>query len=78
MTDLIPLQYLASGNRATVIHVLGCPEQVHRFQEMGIRDGAEIEMIRPGTTCIIRTGTQTLCVRGNDSLSVLVQTGASV
>jgi Fe2+ transport system protein FeoA len=78
MTELVPLQYLASGNRGTVMHVLGNPEQVQRFREMGIRDGAEIQMIRGGTTCIFRTGTQTLCVRGNDSLSVLVQTGASV
>ena len=78
MTDLLPLQCLPSGNRATVMHILGSPDQVQRFREMGIRDGAEIQVIRSGTTCIIRTGTQTLCVRGNDSLSVLVQTGASV
>jgi hypothetical protein len=44
---------------------------------MGIRDGAEIVMVRSGSPCIIRVGMHTLCVRGTDLLSVLVQCGAT-
>jgi ferrous iron transport protein A len=76
MVDLVPLHHLPSGDSARVMQILGCPEQVQRVKEMGIRDGDEIEMIRSGTPCIIRAGMQTLCVRGNDLLNVLVERGA--
>jgi Fe2+ transport system protein FeoA len=78
MIDLVPLHCLPAGNSARVVQILGCPEQVQRVQEMGIRDGSEIEMIRGGATCIIRAGMQTLCVRGNELLNVLVDRGAAV
>ena len=77
MVDLVPLRYLPVGNSGRVMQILGCPEQVQRVKEMGIRDGAEIEMIRSGTPCIIRAGTQTLCIRGNDLLNVLIEPGAN-
>jgi Fe2+ transport system protein FeoA len=57
------------------MHVLGCPEHIRRVNEMGIRDGVQVEMVRSGTPCIIRTGMQTLCIRGTDLLNVLVQPG---
>ena len=78
MIDLLPLNCLPTGHSARVMQILGCPEQVQRVKEMGIRDGAEVEMVRGGTTCIIRTGAQTLCIRGNDLLNVLVGRGATV
>ncbi len=78
MIDFVPLHCLPTGNSATVMHILGCPEQVQRVKEMGIREGTEVEMVRGGATCIIRTGMQTLCVRGNDLLNVIVGRGATV
>ncbi len=76
MYELIPLQQLAAGSVALVGQVLGRPEQVHRARELGFRDGAEIRMVRSGTPCIVRLGSQTLCLRGNESLHVLVRPGA--
>jgi Fe2+ transport system protein FeoA len=73
--QLLPLNRLASGRTGRVAQILGCPDEVQRVQELGIRDGIQIEMIRSGTPCIIRTGLQTLCLRGNDLLNVLVDPG---
>ena len=77
MYQLVPLNRLASGRYGRVAQILGLPEDVQRVKEMGIRDGIQVEMIRSGTPCIIRTGMQTLCIRGNDLLNVLVEPGAS-
>ena len=78
MFHLVPLHRLPSGDRARVMQILGCPEQVQRFKEMGIRDGAEIQMVRSGTPCIIRTEMQTLCIRGSELLNVLVEPGIPI
>jgi Fe2+ transport system protein FeoA len=75
MPPFLPLARLAAGQSAQVHQVLGQPEQVHRLHELGLRGGAEVEMIQAGTPCIIRLAGSKLCFRGDDMLSVLVSPG---
>lgn len=78
MSELIPLMMLAAGQMARVDQLLGLPEQVHRLEEIGLRLGAEIEMLQPGTPCIVRLAGHRLCFRGDESTQVLVRVeGAS-
>jgi ferrous iron transport protein A len=74
--DLIPLNLLSPGQSAAVGHVAGLPEQVHRLKELGLRDGATIEMVESGKSCIIRLAGQKLCLRADELLRVLVRRGA--
>lgn len=76
MVDWIPLQMLPTGQSARVQQVCGGAEQVHRLEELGLRGGAEIEMVTPGSTCIIKLRGQKLCFRADELLRVLVQPGA--
>ena len=73
MVDPIPLNNLAKGSKAEVCQLLGCPEQVRRLEELGLRDGAKVEMIQSGCPCIIRLAGSKLCFRSNEAMSVLVQ-----
>jgi len=75
--DSIPLSLLAAGQVANVAEVLGLPDQVHRLQELGLRRGVLIEMVQPGSPCIIRFGGQKLCFRADELTSVLVRLGAA-
>ena len=73
MHDLIPLAQLHVGARAAVDCVLGRPDDVHRLEELGLRAGTAVEMVQPGTPCIIRLSGNKLCIRADDLLSVLVR-----
>jgi ferrous iron transport protein A len=75
--DLIPLHLLREGKHAEVAEIVGVPEQVQRVQEMGFRQGVELEMVRHGSPCIVRIGGQSLCLRGNEMLNVLVRMRAA-
>lgn len=75
MHDAIPLQLLANGQAGAIAAVVGKCESVHRLHEMGLREGAEVEMIQPGSPCIIRLGEHRLCMRADDLVSVLVRVG---
>ncbi len=75
--ELIPLNLLQAGQSAHVDQVLGQPDQVHRLQELGLRDGASIEMVQSGSPCIIRLAGQKLCFRADEMLHVLVRRGAA-
>lgn len=77
MHELMPLNLLSPGQRASVGQVLGVPEQVQRLEELGLRDGATVEMVQAGSPCIVRLSGQKLCFRADELLRVLVRRGAS-
>jgi ferrous iron transport protein A len=70
--QLIPLSMLAAGDTAVVQSVVGSAELVRHLAEIGLRAGALLEMVRTGSTCILRLDGAKLCVRGDELLQVLV------
>lgn len=72
-TELTLLSFLAAGQRATVDSVLGTSDETHRLREIGLRDGATVEMIQPGNPCLVRLGHQRLGLRSEALASVLVR-----
>jgi ferrous iron transport protein A len=75
MPDLLPLHLLSLGQRARIDQVLGCPDQVHRLQELGMRVGTPVEMVQSGSPCIVKLDGNRLAFRDNDVISVLVRLG---
>ena len=73
MPELVPLTVLRCGQIAEIGQLLGAPEQVRRLEELGLRTGARLEMVRSGSPCIVRVDGSKLCFRDDDSLRVLVR-----
>lgn len=71
--DPIPLQLLLPGQMAEVTELIGDNEQVVRLQELGLRRGQSVEMVQPGSPCIVRLEGHKLCFRDGDIFSVLVR-----
>jgi ferrous iron transport protein A len=72
MRELLPITRLAAGQVAEVQQLIGPPESIHRFEELGLRAGARIEIVRAGSPCIIRVGDSRLCIREDAQVRVLV------
>jgi Fe2+ transport system protein FeoA len=77
LPDLIPLQLLPSGHRAFVDQVLGDDASIHRLHEMGLRSGIIVEMVQPGSPCIVKLMGNKLCIRDANLSQVLVRPGAA-
>ncbi len=73
MSHTIPLDLLAVGEPAVIDVLDGSDDEVHRLREMGISPGANVEMLRSGSPCIVRIGDQRLCLRCHDSTSIYVK-----
>ena len=73
MYDLVPINCLPTGQIAEVGQLLGRTDQVQRLEELGLRVGQQIEMIRCGSPCILRVGTKQYGFRANDLLKILVK-----
>jgi Fe2+ transport system protein FeoA len=74
--NLIPVHMLDAGQKAEVHQLMGDPGHVRRLEEMGLRQGAPVEVLQPGNPCIIRLSGLRLCIRPGEVTGVLVKTGA--
>jgi ferrous iron transport protein A len=74
---LIPLSRLRAGQSGRVGQVRGKLDVVHRLQEMGLFDGAAVEMVRPGSPCIIKLHGQRLGFRMDDLAHVMIHLGSA-
>ena len=77
LPDLIPLELLPSGQRAYVDQFVGDDASIHRLHEMGMRHGIVVEMVQPGSPCIVKLMGNKLCIRDANLYQVLVRPGVS-
>ena len=76
MEELLPLHLLERGQAARIEELVGQDDDlVHRLQELGLRIGVAIEMIQPGSPCIVRVDQRKLCFRDADVFRILVRPG---
>ena len=73
---LIPLELLSAGEEGRIHNLEGSPDFVHRLEEMGLRVGATVRMVQPGSPCILAIGHHRFSVRIDDTATVLVETKA--
>jgi ferrous iron transport protein A len=77
--DTIPLDCLQAGETGHIAWIDGQADFVTRLAEMGLRQGATIRMIQPGSPCILALHGQRLSIRVDGETQVFVelsQTGA--
>ena len=70
---LVPLRSLAAGVCARIVEIDGKPDLVVRLNEMGLRPGCDLRMVRPGRTCIVAMDNHRYGFRGADAAHVLVE-----
>ena len=74
--ELIPLGFLSRGQSAHVGELIGRVEQVQRLRELGLHPGVQVEMIQPGSPCIVLVDGRRLCFRDSEVIGILVRPGA--
>lgn len=70
---LLPLDMLAAGEMADVADVCGDPSWVGRLAELGIREGCRLQVLQPGSPCLLDISGCRLCIRGCDGSQILVR-----
>ncbi len=75
--EVLPLSLLRAGQVGRVVEVLGRVDLVQRLREMGLYDGAQVQMVRPGNPCIVRLLGHRLGFRTDDLACVMVRVTAT-
>ena len=70
--NVTSIRSLRCGQVAEICQIVGPAEHVRRLEELGLRRGARLELVRGGSPCIIRVDGATFCIRNDESVSVLV------
>jgi ferrous iron transport protein A len=70
---LLPLELLGPGEWAEVHDVYGEPAWVGRMAELGIRNGCRLQVLQPGSPCLLAVGGCRLSLRGECACQVFVR-----
>ena len=70
---LLPLDMLRPGEWADVEEITGTPDWVSRLAELGLQHGCRLQVLQPGSTCLLRVADCKLCLRGDDCSQILVR-----
>jgi Fe2+ transport system protein FeoA len=70
---LLPLELLCSGEWADVAEVTGDPALVGRMAELGVRSGSRLQVLQPGSPCLLQVGGCRLSLRTDLATQVLVR-----
>lgn len=73
MTQVLPLEMLNAGEHGRIADLDGRADFVHRLEEMGLRTGVNVEMVRPGAPCILGVNQHRLSFRPEPSTTILVE-----
>jgi Fe2+ transport system protein FeoA len=66
------LEDLRAGEVGRVEKIEGAPRMVRRLHELGLRQGAMVEMLQPGPTMIVRVSNQKLWLRRYQGIRIHV------
>lgn len=72
---LVPLDALQAGEVGFVADLDGPVSAVNRLQELGLRLGERVRMVRPGPPHIVQFGETRLCLRPESDVLVLIGLG---
>ncbi|MBA3314451.1 MAG: FeoA domain-containing protein [Planctomycetota bacterium] len=72
LAPLLPLDAMQSGESGYVADLDGPPAVVNRLQELGLRVGERIRMLRCGPPHLLQLGETRLCFRSEPGVSVIV------
>ncbi len=76
LSNLLPIDLLHVNEQAKIVELQGDESQIHRLAEMGLRIGASIRMVRPGSPCLLAIDGKRLSIRLNGDVEVLVAASA--
>lgn len=70
---LLPLELLSAGEWADIADVSGSPAWVGRMAELGLRAGSRVQVLQPGSPCLLRIGGGRLSLRPDHGIQILVR-----
>lgn len=70
---LMPLDMLRAGEWAEIEEISGQETFVCRLAELGIRQGRRVQVVQPGSTCLLDIDGCKLCLRPGECSQILVR-----
>ncbi len=70
---LLPLDMLNAGECADVAEITGDPAWVGQLAELGIRQGCRLQVLQPGSPCLLQVADCKLCLRSGECSRILVR-----
>ncbi len=70
---VLPVELLCPGEWADIAEVTGEPVWVGRMAELGLQRGSRVQVLQPGSPCLLRVGGARLSLRSDEGSQILVR-----
>ena len=71
--QILPIELLGTGDWADVAEVQGETSWVSRLAELGVRAGSRLQVLQPGSPCLLQVGGSRLSLRADLAMQILVR-----
>ena len=69
---MIPLQFIGTGEWADIAEVCGEPAWIGRMAELGLRTGCRVQVLQPGSPCLLQLNGSKISLRTDGVTQILV------
>ena len=73
LREVLPLDLLRVGESGKIVEIVGPVEWKHRLEELGLREGCEVRVVKSGEPCILAVGGHRLSFRPDAGTMILVE-----
>jgi Fe2+ transport system protein FeoA len=73
MHNLLPLEFVPSGQWAEVENISGESIWINRMAELGLRTGSRLRVVRQGCPCLLQVEGSRLSIRNESTTQILVR-----
>ena len=73
MSQIVPLEVLGENESGRIVEILGPEAWRHRLDELGLREGCLVRLIKRGQPCLIAIDGQRLSFRSDPAAMILVE-----
>lgn len=73
MSEIVPVETLCESQSGRVVEIVGPMDWQHRLEELGLREGKRIQLVKGGEPCIIAIHEQRLSLRCEPGNMILVE-----
>jgi ferrous iron transport protein A len=70
---MVPLQFIRSGEWADIAEVCGEPVWISRMAELGLRAGSRVQILQPGSPCLLQLNGSRISLRTEGAKQILVR-----
>lgn len=73
VSEIVPVEFMGENQSGRIVEIIGPADWQHRLEELGLRTGKQVRLIKGGEPCILGIQGHRLSLRCEPGTMILVE-----